>query len=256
MGDEIEIKAGGPSSPLTTPPSALRVLLWDIDGTLLRSARQGAFKDYTVPVLEGVFGTAGRLPEMVVSGMTDLQIVAEALKDEGFTREQIRGRLGELKARYMQEMLRTTSADPDFFYLLPGARDALAATARHPRYLSALLTGNIEPAARLKMELVGLSEFFELPGAFGDESHDRRDLPELAAARINARLNLDLPPRQFVVIGDTPNDIACAKHFGARSVAVNTGRMYTPADLLACEPDALLPDLSDLGFVMKTFDSL
>jgi phosphoglycolate phosphatase-like HAD superfamily hydrolase len=238
------------------PPSALRVLLWDIDGTLLRSARQGAFKDYTVPVLEGVFGTAGRLPEMAVSGMTDLQIVAEALKDEGFTHEQIRERIEELKARYMQEMLRATSADSQFFYLLPGAREALAATGAHPRYRNALVTGNIEPAAHLKMKLVGLSDYFTLPGAFGDESHDRRDLPELAAARINARLNLDLPPSQFVVIGDTPNDIACAKHFGAKSVAVNTGRMYTAADLLACEPDALLPDLSDLDLVMRTLDTL
>ena len=174
--------------------SRLRILLWDIDGTLLRSARRGAFKDYTVPVLLSVFGTAGRLPEMVVSGMTDLQIVAEALRDEGFTPERIRERLDELKARYMQEMERATSADPEFFYLLPGAREALEATARHARYLNALLTGNIEPAAHLKMQLVGLSDYFTLPGAFGDESHDRRDLPALAAARINAHLNLDLPP--------------------------------------------------------------
>ena len=236
--------------------SSLRVLLWDIDGTLLRSARRGAFKDYTVPVLESVFGTAGRLPEMVVSGMTDLQIVAEALKDEGFTHERIRERLDELKGRYMQEMLRATEADPEFFHLLPGAREALEATARHTRYRNALVTGNIEPAARLKMKLVGLSDYFTLPGAFGDESHDRRDLPELAAARINAHLNLDLPPQQFIVIGDTPNDIACAKHFGSKAVAVNTGRMYTASDLLACEPDALLPDLSDLDLVMRTFDSL
>ncbi len=255
-GSERRAELGQPPTAFRLPPSDLRVLLWDIDGTLMRSARRGAFKDYTVPVLLSVFGTAGRLPEMVVSGMTDLQIVAEALRDEGFTPELIRERLDELKARYMQEMERATSADPEFFYLLPGAREALAATARHGRYLNALLTGNIEPAARLKMKIVGLSDYFTLPGAFGDESHDRRDLPELAAARINAHLNLDLPPHQFIVIGDTPNDVACAKHFGAKAVAVNTGRMYTASDLLACEPDALLPDLSDLDLVMRTLDSL
>jgi phosphoglycolate phosphatase-like HAD superfamily hydrolase len=106
------------------------------------------------------------------------------------------------------------------------------------------------------MRLVGLSHLFTLPGAFGDESHDRRDLPALAAARINAHLNLDLQPAQFIVIGDTPNDIACAKHFGARSVAVATGRMYSADDLAACEPDALLPDLSDLELVISVFDRL
>ena len=245
------------ASPLPRVSStSLRILLWDIDGTLIRSARTGAFKEYTVPVLEGVFGTAGRLPLMSVSGMTDLQIVAEALRDEGFTREQIRERLNDLRVRYMQELERATSRDKEFFYLLPGAREVLEATCQHPRYHNALLTGNIEPAAHLKMKLVGLSDFFDLPGAFGDESHDRRDLPELAAGRINAHLNLDLSPAQFIVIGDTPNDIACARHFGARAVAVATGRMNPAANLLACEPDALLPDLSDVGLVMQTLDAL
>lgn len=243
-------------SSLSSSPSNLRILLWDIDGTLIRSARTGAFKDYTVPVLEGVFGTAGRLPEMSVSGMTDLQIIAEALRDEGFTNEHIRERLDDLRTRYMQELERATNRDKEFFYLLPGAREALSATFEHPRYHNALLTGNIEPAAHLKMRLVGLSDFFDLPGAFGDESHDRRDLPELAAARINARLNLDLHPSQFIVIGDTPNDIACARHFGAKAVAVATGRMNPATKLLACSPDALLPDLSDVELLLQTLATL
>jgi phosphoglycolate phosphatase len=243
-------------SSLNPPSSTLRILLWDIDGTLIRSARTGAFKDYTVPMLEGVFGTAGRLREMKVSGMTDLQIVAEALSEEGFTNAQIRERLDDLRLRYMQEMERVTRADKGFFHLLPGAREALAATNAHPRYHNALLTGNIEPAAHLKMQLVGLSPYFDLPGAFGDESHDRRDLPELAAARINARLNLDLQPSQFIVIGDTPNDINCARHFGARAIAVATGRMHTPSDLLEYLPDALLPDLSDVELLMSTLAGL
>ncbi len=245
-------------SAFSVPPSAssLRILLWDIDGTLVRSARREAFKDYTVPVLEGVFGTAGRLMEMTVSGMTDLQIVAEALRDEGFTHEQIRERIDDLRTSYMQEMERAVSFDSELFYLLPGAREVLEATHQHPRYHNALLTGNIEPAAHLKMRLVGLSDFFDLPGAFGDESHDRRDLPVLAAARINAHLNLDLQPSQFIVIGDTPNDIACARHFGAKAVAVATGRMYPAADLRPYKPDALLPDLSDVELVMQTFAAL
>jgi len=70
-----------------------------------------------------------------------------------------------------------------FFELLPGVRETLAALAAHPRYESALVTGNIKPMAELKMELVGLDHFFTLPGAFGDESHNRRDLPARAAAR-------------------------------------------------------------------------
>ena len=173
-----------------TANETLRVLLWDIDGTLIRSLRSGAFKDYTIPVLEAVFGTAGRLPEMKVSGMTDLQIVGEALRHEGFTHDHVRERLDDLRERYMEEMEKATGKGQQFFEVLPGVRKVLQTLADHPRYHSALLTGNIEPAAYLKMELVGLSEFFDLPGAFGDESHNRRDLPALAAERISRHLNL------------------------------------------------------------------
>lgn len=235
-----------------TPTESPRILLWDIDGTLVRSLRSDSFKDYTIPVLEAVFGTAGRLPEMRVSGMTDLQIIGEALRDEGFTHDHIRERINDLRQSYMEEMQRVTGNGRPFFEVLPGVRELLRTVADHPRYHSALLTGNIEPAAYLKMQLTGLSEFFDLPGAFGDESHDRRDLPALAAERISRHLNLALEPHQFIVIGDTPNDIACARHFGARAVVVRTGRMYTHEDLLKCKPDALLPDLSDLPLVMKT----
>lgn len=243
-------------SSLIVPRSSLRILLWDIDGTLIRTARAGAFKDYTIPMLEEVFGTAGRLPEMKVSGMTDLQIIGEALRDEGFTNEHIFERIDQLRERYMAAMRKATGNGEQFFELLPGVRDTLQAVADHPRYRSSLLTGNIEPAAYLKMELVGLSEFFDLPGAFGDESHDRRDLPALAADRIRKHLQLELAPEQFIVIGDTPNDIECARHFGARALAVGTGRLYSRDHVLACNPDAFVSDLSDVNRVMETLAGL
>lgn len=255
-GDIESTRSGILLSSLTPHPSSLRVLLWDIDGTLMRSARPGSFKDYTIPMLEEVFGTAGRLPEMKVSGMTDLQIVGEALKHEGFTHEHIRERVHELRESYMKAMHKFTGNGEEVFELLPGVREALEAVHEHPRYRSALLTGNIEPAAWLKMELVGLSEFFDLPGAFGDESHDRRDLPTLAADRIRRHLQLELAPRQFIVIGDTPNDIECARHFGARSLAIGTGRLFSREDILACNPDAFLADLSDTKLMLETLATL
>src|SRR5467141_3974660 len=92
-----------------TEQTDLRILLWDIDGTLIRSARQGAFKEYTIPFLEKVFGTSGRLNELSVSGMTDLQIIGEALRDEGFTHEQIRGRVDDIREHYIVEMRRATA---------------------------------------------------------------------------------------------------------------------------------------------------
>ena len=153
-------------------------------------------------------------------------------------------------------MKRATGNGAHVIEAMPGAREVLQRVHEHPRYLSALLTGNIKPAAYLKLEITGLSDFFQLPGAFGDESFDRRDLPALAAERINEHLGANLRPDQFIVIGDTPNDIACARHFGARVVAVATGRIHSAGDLRAHDPDALLPNLLDSELVMMVLDNL
>src|SRR5215217_610587 len=234
----------------------MRILLWDIDGTLIHSARVGGYKEYTIPVLEEIFGTAGRLADMHVSGMTDLQIVIEALGDAGISQDEILARAEVLVSRLTEEARRVTGNGVKFFELLPGVRETLETLAAHQRYESALVTGNIKPMAHLKMQLVGLEQFFTLPGAFGDESHNRRDLPARAAERIRRHLQLDLAPEQFIVIGDTPNDIDCARHFGARAVAVGTGRFYSNEELLEHAPDAFLPDLSDPAAVIKTLDEL
>ncbi len=249
------------TGPAITPSpvmavSDLRILLWDIDGTLIRSVRTGAYKVYTIPALEDVFGTSGQLGQMRVSGMTDLQIIGEALHSEGFTHDDIHERLDQLRERFMEEMKEATGNGEQFFEVLPGVPEVLQAIANHPRYRSALLTGNFEQAAYLKMELVALAHFFRLPGAFGDESHNRSDLPAIAAERIRQHLQVDFEPRQFIVIGDTPNDVACARHFGARALAVGTGRLFTTEEMLACKPDAWLPDLADVELVLQTLDEL
>jgi len=233
-----------------------RVLLWDIDGTLIHSLKTGGYKEYTIPVMEEIFGTSGTLATMRVSGMTDFQIIAEALKEEGFTHQDIQKRIHDISRRLTQEAKRVTGNGEPFFEVLAGVRETLERLVSEPRYQSALLTGNIEPMAYLKMELVGLEKFFTLPGAFGEESHDRRDLPAIAAGRINESLQTTLRPHQFIVIGDTPNDIACARHFGARAVALGTGRFYSKDDLVACEPDAFLPDLADSDLVLRTLAQL
>src|SRR5215204_3870850 len=134
----------------------MRILLWDIDGTLIRSLKTGAYKDYTIPVLEEIFGTSGRLAEMKVSGMTDLQIIFEALSEHGVTQEDILREVQILATRLTEEARKVTGNGTKFFEVLPGVRETLQALSEHPRYESALVTGNIESMAYLKMELVDL----------------------------------------------------------------------------------------------------
>ena len=236
--------------------SECRILLWDLDGTLVRGKRLGSYKDYTAPMLESIFGTSGSLHQMVVSGMTDLQIVEEALRSAGITREHITARKDELICSYIEQMKIAVGNGAHVIEAIPGAREALQAAHHHPRYQSALLTGNIEPAAHLKVEAAGLAEFFSLPGAFGHESFDRRDLPALAARRINDHLGVELLPEQFIVIGDTPNDVACARHFGAKVLGVGTGRVHPQDELRASTPDAFLPDLLNVDLFMETLGKL
>ena len=213
-------------------------------------------QDYTIPMLEQVFGTSGRLAEMQVSGMTDLQLVTEALRDEGFTHEDVRERIDHLRERYMEEMKRATGNGDEFFELLPGVRETLQAISAQPRYRSALLTGNIEPAAYLKVELMGLAEFFDLPGAFGDESHDRSDLPELAAERIRQHLGVKFEPQQFIVIGDTPNAYRLRQTLRRPLTRGRYGPLYRTKDLLECDPDAFIPNLADPGLVLSVLNQL
>src|SRR5690349_23830997 len=147
----------------------MRILLWDIDGTLMRSVRTGAYKEYTIPVLEEIFGTSGRLAEMRVSGMTDLQIIFEALAEAGVSREQIVAEIDRLTRRLTEEARRVTGNGVQFFQLLPGVRETLQALDEHARYQSALLIGNIKPRAGLETEWMGLDQFCILPGEFGEE---------------------------------------------------------------------------------------
>src|SRR5260370_22822884 len=114
-----------PSSSFILPPSSIRVLLWDIDGTLIRSAHADAYKEYFIPTVEHVFGTAGQLERMRVSGMTDLQIVAQALQDEGFTHQHVTERVDQFREDYMVERRRVTRNGVGFFEVIPGFPEGL-----------------------------------------------------------------------------------------------------------------------------------
>jgi phosphoglycolate phosphatase-like HAD superfamily hydrolase len=127
--------------------------------------------------------------------------------------------------------------------VLPGVRELLEALAADERVLTGLLTGNIEPGARLKLGAVGLWPYFAV-GAFGSDSAHRADLPSIAVARAEALDGRRYAGKQVVVVGDTPADIACGVGMGVRSVAVATGR-YSRDELAAHGPDAVLDDFAD-----------
>lgn len=238
--------------------SALRILLWDIDGTLVIAPHGGSYKDYFAPALERVYGSSGILRDiMKVSGMTDLQIALESLQPEGVTIEQISAKNDEFCAVLGEEIERVCSVEKERFISLPGASEVLQATDEHPLFINALLTGNLPLTAKCKLESVGLDKFFDFQiGAFGHESHRRQDLPAVAARNISEKFAYEFAPSQFIVLGDTPNDIACARHFGAKVIAVATGRNHPPETLLPFKPDYLFENLTDTAKVIEILDNL
>jgi phosphoglycolate phosphatase-like HAD superfamily hydrolase len=237
--------------------SDARILLWDIDGTMTFSTRPGTYKEYFRAALERVYGSAGDIDNVPASGMTDTQITYEALRGEGFTVTDIFARLDDLLKVFHEEMSRVVASSDDPYGVFPGVREALAAAHDHPLLLNSLLTGNLSCAAEIKLRHVDLWKYFEfVPHTFGEISHDRRDLAHEAGKRINEFLGAEVKPAQFIVIGDTPNDIDCARAFGARSVAIATGRNHSAEELSSHKPDLVLNDLTDTKEVIRVFETI
>lgn len=241
----------------TAAPENLKIILWDIDGTLMRSTVQGAYKEYFSRAMQKVYGSSGKLDSIQASGMTDTQIMYEALRDEGFTPERIFAMKENLLEIFRVEMSSVLEKNGEPYEVLGGVPEILAETEKSARFINALLTGNLSVAAEIKLKSVRLWHYFEnAPNAFGEISHDRSHLAAEAGRLFNEFYQFDFPPEQFVVIGDTPNDIACARAFGAKVIAVATGRNHPPQELAEYQPDVLLEDLSDTPKVLHILETI
>ncbi len=235
----------------------IRVLLWDIDGTLIQSTRGGDWTKYFAPAMKEIYGSAGTLEGMSVSGMTDSQIVCEALKDEGISTEKVFSKFGEFTKILAEKMARYVSEQKESYRLLAGVKEILEAVSDNSLFLNALLTGNFTGGAKIKLKYFDLWKYFaDQPNTFGETSHDRRALAKTAVKNINNFLGSALSQDQFVVIGDTPNDIKCARSIGAKVIAVATGRNNPAAELETHKPDCVLEDLSDTKKVLRVLETV
>jgi phosphoglycolate phosphatase len=220
-----------------------RLVLFDIDGTLLSAGKVA--RESILRALETAYGWKARdehshREKYDFSGKTDPQIVRELVTADVGS-ERCEAGLARALAMYLEELERQLS--PGAVVPKPGVTDLLARLAREPRVTLALLTGNLERGARLKLEPPGYNRFFPF-GAFGSDSADRYLLPPIAVARALERTGRRFARKSVVVVGDSVHDVACGRSIGVRSVAVATGP--TPWDRLEAEkPDALLSDFSD-----------
>lgn len=231
-----------------------RIILFDIDGTLIRSVKRPEYRGRIRRMLIDLFGTCGRISEVDFGGKTDLAIYREALECEGITLVAIQERLPKLEAA-MVELLSEMAMHGEVFRLCAGVRELLDALAEDSRFVTSLLTGNVERLAEAKLRLVGIWDYFKGRGAFGSDAVERDHLPEIAATRIAEYLGVTPRPSDFVIVGDTPRDIKCARHFGARVVAVASG-FHSMEQLEVHRPDALLGDLADTPGVVGLLEKI
>jgi phosphoglycolate phosphatase len=221
-----------------------RLLLFDIDGTLIHSG--GAGVQALISAFRERFGITDDLRGIEIAGMTDSGIVASILKKYNIpaTTENVSAFLDSYVHFLSLELPRREGK------LLPGVLELLEKLKSRRHVVLALLTGNVSRGAQLKLEHYGVWHFFEF-GAFADDHQDRNRLGSFARARARERHSREFSASQIDVIGDTPRDIACGKAIGARTIAVATGK-WSRQQLAEHQPDFLIDDLSDVDGVIHT----
>jgi phosphoglycolate phosphatase-like HAD superfamily hydrolase len=221
-----------------------KLLLFDIDGTLVLTGGAGARA--MVRAFERVFGFSNGLGSISMAGRTDAWIVAQMTAAHGLPCDD--ETLRRFHDTYVELLVDEILQPGPRKGVLPGVRRLLDRLTSHEQAHRALLTGNFQRGAQIKLEYFDLWRYFT-SGAFGDSAHDRNGLLWKAIAAVEAAGGPVVRPSEVVVIGDTPLDIAVAVAGGARSLGVATGS-YDVDALLASGADAALPDLSDADAVM------
>lgn len=215
----------------------MRVVLFDIDGTLLSSG--GAGKAALEAALVSAFDRPADLAGIPLGGRTDRVIARDVLVHWGieFTPQScdryLQAYLGHLPA-----MLESRPGR-----VLPGVLKLLEALLAQPDVAVGLLTGNVVAGAQTKLSHYGLWGRFAF-GGYGDRHLDRDDVAQEALSAAEGHTGRALDPDHVWVIGDTPHDVACARSIGARALGVATGSA-SHEDLSLCGCDLLVRDLSD-----------
>jgi phosphoglycolate phosphatase-like HAD superfamily hydrolase len=217
-------------------------LFWDIDGTLLLTARAGiiALEDAAAEVL----GREIDMSTMRTAGLTDAEIALALVREHGDGDPSAAGRLLRSYEQRLPAALPQRQG-----LVLPNVREILEALSDRDDVVNMLLTGNVAGGAEAKLRHYGLWDFFGAGGAFSVEGSDRpsiaRRARDLAAGHGG---NGTWPDgERMVVIGDTPHDVSCGQAIGARTLAVATGPGYSLAELEACDPWKAVAELPEPG---------
>jgi len=224
-----------------------KLLLFDVDGTLVLTG--GAGVRAMNWAFEQTFGRSDALRGVPLAGRTDRAILEEAVAQALPGASLDDSQLAAFVDRYLERLRAEVALGGPGKRVLPGVRPLLERLAGRDDVELALLTGNLEAGARIKLEHFDLWRFFRW-GAYGGAVTDRNALLPVALAEARARGLSGLDPSAVFVVGDTPADVECARSGGARAIAVATGP-YDRAALSASGADEVLEDLSDTAAFLR-----
>ena len=225
----------------------MRVVLFDIDGTILRSGGVGRIA--MERALATVFGSAGST-KYQYDGKTDRQIVRETMRLEGLSDDEIDAEMPRLLDEYLSGLHAELESGKRTMHVFPGVREILDELEREESVVLGLLTGNIEHGARAKLGAAGIDIGRFKVNAFGSDHEHRPELPAVAQRRAGELLGVAVEGNRLIVIGDTPADIRCGESIGARAIGVATGR-YSVDELSKHDPWAVFETLADTAAVMN-----
>ena len=227
-----------------------KIILFDIDGTLLLSGRAG-YRALT-RTFEEFFAVPRGFDDIPVAGRTDELILTAALERVGVTVDTATRQ--RFHTRYCGLFADGIHFPGPRKGLMPGVPRLLSVLADNDRVRCGLVTGNFAKPARIKLEHFDVWQFFHF-GAFGDDAPVRDELVPIAVERARQDQVEVAEPDDVVVVGDTPLDVQCAGVAGARSVAVATGSYDEPA-LRASGADAVLSSLGDTDAALSALLSI
>ena len=223
----------------------MHIVLFDIDGTLINSGGAGtaAFK----LAMADQFGVE-KIGDVPFAGRTDRAIVGDLFERHGI--DNAPENWQRFVTAYVGALVHVLPTCQG--RVLPGVVELLDELDRRDDVIMGLLTGNVREGARLKLTHYDLVDRFPF-GGFGDHHHQRADVAAEALAEAQRHLACSADGHAVYVIGDTPEDISCARAIGATVVAVATG-LPDITTLAAAEPDLLLDDLTDASALLSLME--
>lgn len=225
---------------------ATTLLLFDIDGTLIRGSRAGQVA--YARAIHGWLGILVDLNGIQFSGRTDLLILGDILTRYGQAREL--ALTPEMEAAYVRHFAEALSDDPGT--VCPGVRELLHVLSGRAGMQLAIGTGNLERVARMKLAVHRLETYFET-GGFGSDAAAREDVIAAGIARTEARRGVRFD--RIVVLGDTPHDVVAAHANDVHSLGVATGS-FDQDTLRQAGATVIMPDLAGTDAVIRAIEAL